>query len=146
MEKDLYTILGNKVNRVIPQKAEGEFLLSDFLDHRFNLLSKEQYLRAFSNELKLVLSKSTTHDLIKAFFDLESHHHLAESRVGFNLQDLRFDEFYKNISPVILKSVMDLNLQKGEVSSEQIEQILLETIRITVEDEFNTFLIKDLHQ
>lgn len=145
MDKNLYSNLGNKVNKIIPQKGNVDFLLSDFLDHRFNLLNKEDYLKAFKNELKLVLSKATLSDLVDAFFELESHHHLAETRVGFETKDIRFDDFYKNISPILLKSLSDLRKEFAVEDTKKIEQHLLETIRISIEDEFDSFLTKEIH-
>ena len=144
----MYSNLGNKVNKVkkvLPIEVGADFLLSDFLDHRFNLLTKEEYLKAFSNELKLVLSKETLADLVEAFFELESHHHLAETRVGFETKDIRLDEFYKNVSPIILKSFVDLRADFQNKRSEKIEQHLIETLRISIEDEFDQFLTKEIH-
>lgn len=110
----------NKVKKALPLDVNADFLLSDFLDHRFNLLTKEEYLKAFSNELKLVLSKNTLADLVEAFFELESHHHLAETRVGFETKDIRFDDFYKSLSPIILKSLIDL---KSDFQNKKIDKI-----------------------
>lgn len=144
----LYSNLGNKVNKVkkaLPLEVNADFLLSDFLDHRFNLLTKEEYLKAFSNELKLVLAKNTLADIIEAFFELESHHHLAETRVGFETKDIRFDEFYKNLSPVLLKSLFELKSDFAHKRGEKIEQTLIETLRISIEDEFDQFLTKEIH-
>ncbi len=135
----------NKVKKALPLEVGADFLLSDFLDHRFNLLTKDEYLKAFSNELKQVLSKNSLPDLVEAFFDLESHHHLAESRVGFEIKDIRFDEFYKNLSPIILKSLIDLKNDFQNKRSEKIEQQLIETLRISIEDEFDEFLTKEIH-
>ncbi len=146
-EVDVYSNLGNKVNKI--NKTMGPsgsaFLLSDFLDHRFTLLSKEDYINAFSNELKNVLAKPKLCDLVEAFFELESHHHLAESRVGFEIKEIHFDDFYKNVSPILLKSLIDLKKDFAENKIEKIEQQLLESIRISIEDEFDSFLTKEIH-
>lgn len=135
----------NKVKKALPLDVNADFLLSDFLDHRFNLLTKEEYLKAFSNELKLVLSKNTLADLVEAFFELESHHHLAETRVGFETKDIRFDDFYKSLSPIILKSLIDLKSDFQNKKIDKIEQHLIETLRISIEDEFDQFLTKEIH-
>lgn len=144
----MYSSLGNKVNKVkkgLSIDMNSNFLLSDFLDHRFNLLTKEEYLKAFSNELKQVLAKNTLADLAQAFFDLEAHHNLAETRVDFETKDIRFNDFYKSLSPLILKAFIDLKVEFQNKRSEKIEQHLVETLRISIEDEFDQYLTKEIH-
>ncbi len=127
-----------------------EQLLKDNLSiHAF--LTQESYVKIFSHQLKRLLQSSTLPELIKNFFKLEKVHHECEAKFQFQNLPFHFDEFYRNLSPVLLSCLADLFNNQENVSSEDakfsvesfhsLEKQILETLRIQIEEEFSSIFI-----
>jgi hypothetical protein len=134
MEGSVYSNLGLKMNRTFREKRDEDvFSLKDFLEHKFTIQSKEELKKIFSRELKIVLLKENIFDLINSFFDLETNLHQVLDSVEFEVNDFSFDEFYKNLSPIIMRSLLE-NIQSQD-SATKILKSIKESIRIALEEE-----------
>lgn len=135
MEGSVYSNLGLKMNRTFREKRDEEiFTLKDFLEHKFTIHSKEELKKTFARELKLVLQKENLFDLINSFFELESDIHQVLDLVEFEVNNFSFDEFYKNLSPVLMRSLLE-NSQNAN-NAPLILNSIKESLRIALEEEF----------
>lgn len=134
MEGSVYSNLGLKMNRTFREKREEEvFTLKDFLEHKWTLTNNEELKRTFARELKIVLQKENLFDLINSFFELESDLHHVLDQVEFEVSILNFDEFYKNLSPVLMRSLLE-NSQAPD-NAALLLQSIKESLRIALEEE-----------
>lgn len=134
MEKSAYANLGLKMNRTFREKREEEvFTLKDFLDHKWTISNNAELKKTFARELKSVLKKEDLFDLINSFFELESDLHLVLDQVEFEISILNFDEFYKNLSPVLMRSLLE-NSQTPD-NAALLLQSIKESLRIAIEEE-----------
>lgn len=133
MEGSVYSNLGLKMNRTFREKRDEEvFSLKDFLEHKFTIHNKEELKKIFARELKTVLQKENLFDLINGFFELETDLHHVFDLVEFDVQ-FNFDEFYKNLSPVFMRSLLE-NAQNPE-NAPLILKSIKESLRIALEEE-----------
>ncbi|MGZ3790331.1 MAG: hypothetical protein ACXVLQ_17495 [Bacteriovorax sp.] len=133
MEGSVYSNLGLKMNRTFQEKRSEEILtLKDFLEHKWTLQSADVLKKTFTRELKSVLQKENLFDLINAFFELEQDLHQAIGSVDFEIE-LNFDEFYKNLSPVLMRSILE-NSQHPDNAAKILKSIK-ESLRIAIEEE-----------
>lgn len=140
MERSVYNNLGLKLNRTFREKRDDEvFTLKDVLDHKWTLNSNEELKKMFSRELKIVLQNENLFDLINGFFELESDLHQILDQVEFEVSTLNFDEFYKNLSPVLMRSLLE-NSQDPDNASLLLQSIK-ESLRIALEEEL--YLLED---
>ena len=137
MEGFVYNHLGsklNKPNRAFKEKGDDEvFTLKDFLDHKWIIQTNLELKKVFIRELKLVLKKENLFDLINAFFELENHIHQILDQVEFEVSVLNFDEFYKNLSPVLMRAILENS--KSPDNAEHILNSIKESLRIAIEEE-----------
>lgn len=134
MEGSIYSNLGLKMNRTFREKRDEEvFTLKDFLEHKWSLNNNEELKRAFTRELKVVLQKENVFDLINGFFELESDLHHVLDQVEFEVSILNFDEFYKNLSPILMRSLLE-NSQAPD-NAPLLLQSIKESLRIALEEE-----------
>lgn len=134
MEKSVYSNLGLKMNRTFREKRDEEiFTLKEFLEHKWTITSNEELKRTFARELKVVLQKENLFELISGFFELESDLHNALDQVDFEVSILNFDEFYKNLSPVLMRSLLE-NSQAPD-NAALLLQSIKESLRIALEEE-----------
>lgn len=134
MEGSVYSNLGLKMNRTFREKRDEEiFTLKDFLDHKFAINTKEELKKTFARDLKVVLQKDNLFDLINSFFELETDLHHVIDLVEFEVNNFNFDEFYKNLSPVIMRSLLE-NAQNTD-NAAQILKSIKESLRIALEEE-----------
>jgi len=134
MEGSVYSNLGLKMNRTFREKRDEDvFTLKDFLEHKFTISTKEELKKTFARELKVILQKENLFDLINGFFELETDLHHVLDLVEFEVNDFSFDEFYKNLSPVLMRSILE-NAQSPDNAS-QILKSIKESLRIALEEE-----------
>ena len=137
MEGSVYSHLGsklNKPNRAFREKGdEAVFTLKDFLEHKCILQSNEEVKKAFNRGLKLVLQKENLFELINSFFELESDLHQILDLVEFEVSVINFDEFYKNLSPVLMRALLEN--EKNPDNAEMILKSIKESLRIALEEE-----------
>ncbi|MFA6236601.1 MAG: hypothetical protein WC635_04665 [Bacteriovorax sp.] len=134
MEGSVYSNLGLKVNRTFREKRDEEvFTLKDFIEHKFTISSKAELQKIFARELKSVLQKEDLFDLIHAFFELETDLHQSLDLLEFDVPNFNFDEFYKNLSPVLMRSLLE-NAQTQE-NAPQLLKSIKESLRIAIEEE-----------
>ena len=134
MEGSVYSNLGLRMNRTFREKrAEEIFTLKDFLDHKCSLNNNEELKKVFARELKIVLQKENLFDLINGFFELETNLHLVLDQVEFEVSVLNFDEFYKNLSPVLMRSLLENS--KDPDNASLLLQSIKESLRIAMEEE-----------
>lgn len=133
MEGSVYSNLGLKRNRTYQEKRVDEVLtLKDFLEHKWTLRNEDELKKTFARELKSVLQKEDLFDLINSFFELESDLYQAIATVDFEV-NLSFDEFYKNLSPVFMRSLLE-NANHPD-NAEMILKSIKESLRIALEEE-----------
>lgn len=133
MEGSVYTNLGLKLNKTFREKRDEEiFTLKDFLDHKFAISSKEEFKKVISRELKTVLEKENIFVLITAFFELETNLQQAQDLLDLD-SDFSFDEFYKNVSPLLMRSILEN--KESPANAQKILQSLKESLRIALEEE-----------
>lgn len=134
MEGSVYSNLGLKMNRTFREKRDEEvFTLKDFLENKFTINSKEELTKIFSRELKIVLQKENLFDLINGFFELETDIHHVLDLIEFEVKEFNFDEFYKNLSPVLMRSLLE-NTQTPD-NAPLILKSIKESLRIALEEE-----------
>lgn len=133
MENNLYSNLGNRINRTYQDKRDLDLLtIKDFLDNKWIIHNSNELKKTFINELKRLLKKENLFDLIESFFELENDLHLAEEKLMLD-EIVSFDEFYKNLSPVMMRSLLDH--AKASQNSEIILASIKESIRIAIEEQ-----------
>ena len=137
MEGFVYNHLGsklNKPNRAFKEKGDEEvFTLKDFLDHKWVLQSNLELKKVFSRELKLVLKNENLFDLINAFFELENNLNQTLDQVEFEVKVINFDDFYKNLSPVLMRAILENS--KSPDNAKLILNSIKESLRISIEEE-----------
>ncbi len=134
MEGSVYSSLGLRMNRTFREKPGGELLtLKDFLDHKFVISNQEELKKIFVKDLKNILLKDNLFDLIQSFFDLETDLHAAVESLGFEVSVLNFDEFYKNLSPVLMRALLENSNQ--DHNAKAILLSIREALRIALEEE-----------
>lgn len=134
MEGSVYSNLGLKMNRTFREKREEDiFTFKDFLEHKFTISTKEELRKTFARELKVVLQKENLFDLISSFFELEADLYHVLELIEFEVKEYSFDEFYKNLSPVLMRSLLE-NAQSPE-NAPLILKSIKESLRIALEEE-----------
>ena len=134
MERSAYNSLGLKMNRTIPGKRGGElFTLKDFLEHKFTIKTEEELKKVFVKDLIKVLLTEDLFELIQNFFELEADLNNACEHFEFGALAINFDEFYKNISPVLMRALLENVNHKGD--AEMILKTIKEALRIGLEEE-----------
>lgn len=143
MEGLVYSNLGSKINksnRAFREKLDEEILtLKDFLEHKWTIHNAEELKTTFIRELKAVLKKDNVFELINAFFELEQDLYHALGSVDFDIK-FNFDEFYKNLSPLLLRSLVENANHPDNASS--ILKIVKESLRVALEEEL--YRIEDI--
>ncbi len=133
MENSIYSNLGNRINKTFRDKRDVEALtIKDFIENKWTIADKEELKEVFIREIKYLLKKENLFDLIQAFFELESNVHLATEKLMLD-EDLNFDEFYKNLSPVLMRSLLEVAAFSN--NNEMILNSIKESIRISLEAE-----------
>lgn len=136
MERSAYSTLGLKMNRTFREKRDEElFSFKDFLDHKWVISSNEELKKTFARELKSVLQKENVFDLVNSFFELESELFQVLDQLDFQTNIQNFDEFYKNLSPVIMRSLLENSQSSNDPSA--LLQSIKESIRIALEEELH---------
>lgn len=134
MEGSVYSNLGLKMNRTFREKREEDiFTFKDFLEHKFTISTKEELKKTFARELKVVLQKENLFDLINSFFELEADLYHVLDLIEFEVKEYNFDEFYKNLSPVLMRSLLE-NAQSPD-NAPLILKSIKESLRIALEEE-----------
>lgn len=133
MEGSVYSSLGVRMNRTFREKQAELLSLKDFLEHKFVIQNQEELKRIFVKDLKAVLQKENLFDLIQGFFDLETDLQHAFERLDFEITLVNFDEFYKNLSPVLMRALLENASQPD--NAVLILKSIKEALRIALEEE-----------
>lgn len=135
MEKLIYSNLGLRKNKTFQSNRESEMLtLKDFVESKWTIQNKDELKIAFVRDLKRLLLKENLYDLIQSFFDLEvTLNNALEKLVIEEDSLLNFEEFYKTLSPVLLRAILD-NAKFNE-QSENFLVAIKESIRVAIEEE-----------
>lgn len=134
MEGSVYSSLGLRMNRTYREKQAGELLtLKDFLEHKFVIHNEDELKRIFVKDLKAILQKDNIFDLIQSFFDLETNLGIAFERLDFEISLVNFDEFYKNLSPVLMRALLENSNHPDNAG--MILKSIKESLRIALEEE-----------
>ncbi len=133
MEGSVYSSLGLRMNRAFREKQSELLTLKDFLEHKFVIQNQDELKKIFIKDLKLVLQKENLFDLIQGFFDLETDLSNAYERLDFEITQVNFDEFYKNLSPVLMRALLENASQPD--SAALILKSIKEALRIALEEE-----------
>ena len=129
-----YGSLGLRMKRTFRTNEVGELLtLKDFVDHKFIIKNQDELKRIFTKDLKRILLKENLFDLIQGFFDLETDLGNAFEQLDFEVSLVNFDEFYKNLSPVLMRSLLE-NAKQPD-NAVMILKSIKEALRIALEEE-----------
>jgi hypothetical protein len=129
-----YGSLGLRMKRTYRTSEASELLtLKDFVEHKFIIKDQDELKRIFVKDLKRVLLKENLFDLIQGFFDLETDLGNAFEQLDFEVSLVNFDEFYKNLSPVLMRSLLE-NANQPD-NAEMILKSIKEALRIALEEE-----------
>lgn len=129
-----YGSLGLRMKRTYRTNEASELLtLKDFVEHKFIIKNQDELKRIFAKDLKRVLLKENLFDLIQGFFDLETDLGNAFDQLDFEVSLVNFDEFYKNLSPVLMRSLLE-NANHPD-NAEMILKSIKEALRIALEEE-----------
>lgn len=129
-----YGSLGLRMKRTYRTNEANELLtLKDFVEHKFIIKDQDELKRIFVKDLKRVLLKENLFDLIQGFFDLETDLGNAFEQLDFEVSLVNFDEFYKNLSPVLMRSLLE-NANQPD-NAEMILKSIKEALRIALEEE-----------
>ncbi len=114
-------------------EASELLTLKDFVEHKFIIKDQDELKRIFIKDLKRVLLKENLFDLIQGFFDLETDLGNAFEQLDFEVSLVNFDEFYKNLSPVLMRSLLENANQPDNAA--MILKSIKEALRIALEEE-----------
>ncbi|MBC7714410.1 MAG: hypothetical protein H7177_13780 [Rhizobacter sp.] len=129
-----YNSLGLRANRTLREKQANELLtLKDFIERKFVIHNEEELKRIFVKDLKVVLQKEDIFDLIQSFFDLETDLSNAVERIDTEINLVNFDEFYKNLSPVLMRALLEN--ESAPENAGAILKSIKEALRIALEEE-----------
>ena len=129
-----YGSLGLRMKRTYLNNETSELLtLKDFVERKFIIKNQDELKRIFVKDLKRVLLKENLFDLIQGFFDLETDLGNAFDQLDFEVSLVNFDEFYKNLSPVLMRSLLE-NANQPD-NAVMILKSIKEALRIALEEE-----------
>jgi hypothetical protein len=133
MENSIYSNLGNRINKTFRDKRDTENLtIKDFIENKWSIANKSEFKEVFIREIKVLLNKENLFDLIQAFFELETNVQIAVEKLMLD-EELSFDEFYRNLSPVLMRSLLEVAPYSN--NNEMILNSIKESIRISLESE-----------
>ena len=136
MEGSIYSNLGLKKNRTFQEKRDSKlYNLREIIERKFIVNEASEFKQAFINDLKNVLLKDDVFQLIESFFFLEQNLYLALEQVDFDTPVLNFEEFYRNLSPVLMRALLE-NVSNSS-NAEAILNSIKESIRIALEEELH---------
>lgn len=136
MEGSIYSNLGLKKNRTFQEKRDSKlYNLREIIERKFIVNEASEFKQAFINDLKNVLLKDDVFQLIESFFFLEQNLYLALEQVDFDTPVLNFEEFYRNLSPVLMRALLE-NVNNSS-NAEAILNSIKESIRIALEEELH---------
>ena len=136
MEGSIYSNLGLKKNRTFQEKRDSKlYNLREIIERKFIVNEVSELKQAFINDLKNVLLKDDVFQLIESFFFLEQNLHLALDQVDFDTPVMNFEEFYKNLSPVLMRALLE-NVNNS-ANAEALLNSIKESIRIALEEELH---------
>ena len=134
MEGSSYSSLGLRARQLRNLKEASELLtLKDFIEKKFSIHSEEELKRYFVKDLKALLQKENLFDIIEGFFDLETDLSNAYERLDFEVSFVNFDEFYKNLSPVLMRALLENSNHPD--NAPMILKSIKEALRIALEEE-----------
>ena len=134
MEGSVYSSLGLRAKRLRNEREANELLtLKDFVEKKFSIHSVEELKKYFAKDLKSLLQKENVFDLIEGFFDLETDLSNAYERLDFEVSIVNFDEFYKNLSPVLMRALLESS--QYPYNAAMILKSIKEALRIALEEE-----------
>lgn len=134
MDESTYGSLGLRMKRNMRERAASELLtLKDFVAHKFVIHDEVELKKIFVKDLKVILVKDNLFDLIQGFFDLETDLGHAYERLEFDSSLVNFDEFYKNLSPVLMRALLE-NAHQPD-NADMILHSIKEALRIALEEE-----------
>ena len=138
MENLVYNNLGNKINRMTKDKRPNSILsIRDINANQFNIQNIDELKQIFTSDLKNVLKNEDVFSFIRDFFDLETEMQIASDRMALDESIFNFDEFYKNLSPVLMRAILENS--KCPEDGELILKSIKESLRIALEGELYRF-------
>lgn len=142
MDSLVYNSLGTKINRTLSNNREsGLFTLKDFLNHKMVIKDEAELKRVFIRDLKDILNNENIFQLISEFFEIEAQLQQAIEMLEIDKTILNFDEFYRNLSPILMRVLLETEAKKND--PKQILKALQEAIRISLEEELAEIEIQD---
>lgn len=127
-----YNSLGLRMKRTL-RPANELLSLKDFIAKKFIIHNEDELKKIFVKDLKVILEKENLFDLIQGFFELETDLSHAYERLDFESSLVNFDEFYKNLSPVLMRSLLENANQPDNAA--MILKSIKEALRIALEEE-----------
>lgn len=133
MDNIVYSNLGSRLNKTFKDKRESELsTVKDVIANKWSIQEKSELKTIFINDLKKLLTKENLFDLIEKFFELENDLNTAQEKLFIEEDLINFDEFYKNLSPVLMRAMLDI--AQSSTQSDVILASIKESIRIAIEE------------
>ncbi len=134
MEGSTYSSLGLRARQLRNERDASQLLtLKDFVEKKFSIHSEDELKKYFAKDLKALLQKENLFDIIQGFFDLETDLTNAYERLDFEVSIVNFDEFYKNLSPVLMRALLENSHHPD--NAPMILKSIKEALRIALEEE-----------
>lgn len=117
--------------------------LEELLDSEQGFLSQAEVLRAYENDLRVVLSKQDWREMISELLYIEKTLQRLRKVQELDKNVLpRIESLYSKLSPLLLRALHD---SENAISKEEISKVVKEVMRVTVEDELFSYHRKVIH-
>lgn len=143
-KNQIYTSLGAKTSyKVLAQISCGKNNLKELLNdaRKGHDISETDWEVALCEELKQCLTYDDLDECLQALFKLE---HLIEDVGEFVGDNFHFEEFYKHLSPCLLRVLWEISHERLEFEGQK--ERWLEALRVSIEEELCVWQEKISHK
>ena len=137
MEGNLYNhikLKNLKRDRFLDTNEEIQSLLNFSLQSSFSEMDDQLIIKALCFDLKIILNLADLREIISAIFKLENQIFTIKEKWNFEESLLpSLDDFYKSLSPMLLRAVWEYNESYSKES--ELNKKLMESLRVSLEEE-----------
>jgi hypothetical protein len=137
MDSMIYSPFSAKVkkNKLPTSDIDASITLESVLKQDFEIITKEQVVKGFCNDLRILLKSDDVYELIHGIFAIEHNISYISENIFEDGNDLpTLGEFHRNLSPVLLRALLD-NAASSDSDSYNVEKEWKEALRISIEEE-----------
>lgn len=115
---------------------EKKLSLNDCLLDKWKFINEDQIKKAYCHDLTKAIEQETIKQIIQKIFEIESNLKQLNEKIedDENIKIPHLEEFYKNLTPVFLRSLLEMP-EKTSNESDEIFKGWIEALRIAVEEE-----------